>query len=136
MARRIIIVGTDEEIEQALGTLEGYDLEIESEQAVTYYVHKMYVEQAYGVPEEGGWWYDQLSPIDRSSINYMEPVSGDNMDDAVQVCRKLNEEETKRREGLRVSYTSVASHQEDFFTYRITESPVAEPDPANRPHYE
>lgn len=136
MARRIVIVGTDEEIEQALGTLEGYDLEIESEQAVTYYVHKMRIEQQYGGPEEGGWWYDQRSPIDRLNSDYMEPLPRPTMEEAALACRKLNAAETARRDTLTCSYTSVHSYQELFFTYTVTESPVPEPDPVNRPHYE
>lgn len=101
-----------------------------------FYVHKMTTELCSGGPEEGGWWYDQLDPINPSDPEYEQPVVFESEDDAYEFCRTMNERERERRSTLRYQYTSVLSHKEEFYAYTISESKTIGPIPAHRPRYE
>jgi hypothetical protein len=131
MARKIVIVA-DNDTADALVTQLGSDesVQIESVEPITYYVHKYEERQQYGGPEEGGWWYDQRTPVQHAVY------SSEDEEDATEKCRALNRAEYERREGLSVRYSSVLSHRETFYTYSVREEPVAVDEPEHRPHYE
>jgi hypothetical protein len=95
-----------------------------------FYVHKYEVAQQYGGPEEGGWWFNLYTPEVSNIADF------DYEEDAYDLCRALNRRERRRRETLAYGYISVLSHREMFYSYDVTESPVAERIPAERPHYE
>ena len=99
-----------------------------------WYVHKLYTQQEYGGPEEGGWWYSQESPIDPDSDEYMRPLVFLTEEMAYDACRILNSEEYERRKDLQYQYTSVLSYRETFYTYDVTENEIYIEKP--RPYYE
>ena len=100
-----------------------------------YYVWVAYVDQAYGGPEEGGWWYDVGVPVMRGEEDSPLDVVQyfDNKDDA-------NEAREALRDLVRVANEerhnpgSVLSSG-DWLEVQLTEhSPKAWPE--TRPHYE
>ena len=105
----------------------------ENTDKMRYYVHKFEVQQSYGGPEEGGWWYKTGVPTDPGT-----PVFSTNIEEAAYAaCRELNRKEQERRERENeYGYTSVLSYRDTFYEYDISEDKVAEPFPKERPHYE
>ena len=99
---------------------------------MAYYVHKYETSLAYGGPEEGGWWYDLLTPCDDSTDDTQGPFAFE--ESAYVIARQCNDREHRRRkaEGLR-DYTSVLADG-PYYTFQVNDSP--EPDEPRRPRYE
>ena len=97
-----------------------------------YWVTKYEVEQQYGGPEEGGWWYDSGVPVED-----WEPMPFYSEEAAYAKCRELNEQEYERQEKEeRYDYTSVLSYRSTHYSYNVDETPDPQPYPKTRPHYE
>lgn len=97
-----------------------------------WYVHKHQVRQAYGGPEEGGWWYEQGTVVE----DWKSPEFT-TQEEAEEACRKLNEEENVRRESEEeYSMTSVLSYNSTFYAYDVSKHYLAFNYPQERPHYE
>lgn len=97
-----------------------------------YYVHKHEVQQMYGGPEEGGWWFDSGVPVEG-----WIPEPFENEEDAYARCRELNEleyERAKKEESY--EYTSVLSYRSTHYSFDVTESSIPRAFPEYRPHYE
>lgn len=89
-----------------------------------------HMEQAYGGPEEGGWWYDtgQLARIVRIFRNE---------DKAYEFCRRLNHKLSSRLIGPnqgRREYTSVLS--DGVYRAQVWVDNPPQYFPEERPHYE
>jgi hypothetical protein len=98
-----------------------------------FYVHKYTSEQKYGGPEEGGWYFDSMIPVE-PAIHY-GPYTVE--ETAFATCRALNQAERDRRDRDEdYGYTSVLSYRSTFYTFDVTESREARPQPEVRPHYE
>jgi carbohydrate-selective porin OprB len=96
------------------------------------YIHKYEVAQQYGGPEEGGWWYNAGDPVDDWKLVMVEDE-----DNAYEICRALNSAEYVRRdEKEQDKFTDVLSYRSQFFAYDVSDSPVAESFPKERPYYE
>lgn len=136
MTKKITIVCDDDMADALLPDLQADEaIEVEVEDIV-WWVHKMEISQAYGGPEEGGWWYDQKTPLEIDD-DYRGPLGPFNSeDDASAVCLAMNESEYARRRELSVGYTSVLSRMETFYSWTISDSKVSVPSPTHRPHYE
>ena len=101
---------------------------------MTYFIHKHNVAQAYGGPEEGGWWYDTGVPDEDWNVLR---CAFDNEDMAYAVCRALNEYERERaKKEEQYEYTSMLSRHSDHYAYSVEDNPFMEPYPKVRPHYE
>lgn len=97
-----------------------------------WYIHKHSVAQAYGGPEEGGWWYDTGVPVEDWTV-----PSYDDEDIAYMFCRALNYQEYERRENEEeYEYTSVLSYRSEHYSYTVEDFPIPRPFPEYRPHYE
>jgi hypothetical protein len=95
-----------------------------------WFVHKYEASQAYGGPEEGGWWYDLKTPIEEH-----EPVAFTDEEEAFAYCREMNEQEYQRRKKEnQYGYTSVLSYRDEFFTFDVSDSQT--PEQPYHPHYE
>ena len=97
-----------------------------------FWIHKHEVAQAYGGPEEGGWWYDTGVPAsDWSPLEFFCEEA------AYERCRELNRAEAERAEAEeQYGYTSVLSHRSEHFAYSVEASPLMVAYPEQRPHYE
>jgi hypothetical protein len=97
-----------------------------------FWIHKHEVAQAYGGPEEGGWWYETGEPC-----GDWQPLPFDIEEVAVAKCRALNEAERERaKREEQYEYTSVLSHRSNHYAYSIEETSVMVAYPERRPHYE
>jgi hypothetical protein len=102
----------------------------ETTTATVWFVHKYEEQQAYGGPEEGGWWYDLRTPIENWA-----PIACNSEEAAFELCRLFNSQEYQRRDReCRYGYTSVLSHHETFYWFMESDSPI--PTQPTRPHYE
>ena len=92
--------------------------------------------QMYGGPEEGGWWYDQLSLSSEDNLA-LHTKFFQNEDDAYAYSRYLNrtvcEEYNKLNE---YEYTSVLAEPDAYITAQVHEGYPPTYDPDERPHYE
>lgn len=96
-----------------------------------WHVHEFDISQVYGGSEEGGWWFDSGNPTGRK----LGPF--DCEETAIRYCRGLNDVENNRQEEEEdYGYTSVLSYRSNHYSWRVENSAVAYPYPANRPHYE
>jgi hypothetical protein len=127
---------------------------------MTLYVNVYSAAQAYGGPEEGGWWFDTGVPVasipveledherdqfDREYHAEAGTVLGssvDPMDYADALDQALKDKawevrnEWKQRYPFEMSqYTSVLSHRYDNYQV-VIEDHFARPYPEERPHYE
>lgn len=97
-----------------------------------HWIHKHEVSQAYGGPEEGGWWYEVGVPC-----GDWQPLPFDVKEVAVAKCRALNEAERERAEREEpYGYTSVLSYRSTHYAYSIEDTSVMVAYPEVRPHYE
>lgn len=96
-----------------------------------FYIHKFQVSLEYGGPEEGGWNYKAGWPVEN-----WQTVMVEDEETATAIVVALNFRERERRNDEPYEWHSVHSHQSQFFEYDVSESSVAEPFPAHRPHYE
>ena len=84
--------------------------------------------QAYGGPEEGGWYYDTGSLLRIHSVH-------SNEDAAYDRCRRLNRHLNAMQESAgKRPYTSAAS--DGWYMADVYENTAPEGFPARRPHYE
>lgn len=97
-----------------------------------WWIHKHEIAQAYGGPEEGGWWYETGVPVAK-----WEPPKFDDKEAAYARCRELNAREQERatREE-EYEYTSVLAHLSTHYAYSVEDTPEMEAYPSVRPHYE
>jgi hypothetical protein len=101
--------------------------------ATTYTVAWFSTAQAYGGPEEGGWWYDTGAPL-RVVRTFR------NEDQAYTYCRRLNETAARLTFGPdwrdRINPREKSSVLCDsYIAAEVCEGPPA-PYPAERPHYD
>jgi hypothetical protein len=89
------------------------------------YVNAYERTQGYGGPEEGGWWFDVLTPL--ASIPVM------NTDDEA-IARRLIEAAFREEYNERRPYYSATGDGADLVV--ALERRMAEPSPTERPHYE
>lgn len=141
MAKKLVIIADDDAAVHLVDLLEQQqrkdgDVQIQSVEDITFWVHKRSVQQAYGGSEEGGWWYDQYDPLSPDDPDYEAPVEWTTEELAYEYCRVRNGQEKLRREGLQYQYTSVLSYRDTYYSYTVTNSPEAERTPTSRPHYE
>jgi hypothetical protein len=96
-----------------------------------WWIHKYEVALAYGGPEEGGWWFDTGVPTGFT----MGPFTDEEA--AYEQCRVLNYLEYERAEREETyDYSSVLSYRSNHYSYSVEDSPIAEPYPKVKPHYE
>ena len=98
----------------------------------TKYVNTYLVSQAYGGPEEGGWWYTKGVPVEsvRTENHAANLQDGDyEAEDVLDFRRKWCEKENAER----LPIHSVNSR--GVYQVRV-EKCFAQPYPAERPHYE
>jgi hypothetical protein len=90
------------------------------------------VDQAFGGPEEGGWWYETGYPL----FQYARCFNSRHSEEEIErfrvrlfgVCKRLN-----KHEGRRYPISSVAS--EGQYMVRTTEGELPAPYPSRRPYY-
>lgn len=111
----------------------GMKTKIETKQL---WIHKYEVNQQYGGPEEGGWWFESGTPAtDWTPIRVLIDVNDD--EPAYEICRALNKAEYLRQNYEEdYEFTSVLSYKSRHFTYTISEESQPEAYPKERPHYE
>jgi hypothetical protein len=100
----------------------GYE---DNEPEVTVYAY-LY-DQAYGGPEEGGWWYGTEQPIEGKSFKVR-------LSKANKVCRRLNELTDLLVNKNRRNPSSVLSEGHFHWKWTLLDEPIAEP--RHRPRYE
>lgn len=103
-----------------------------------WYVHRMYIEQRYGGPEEGDWWFDQKWPIHERMGDFVPPMEFRSEDEANEACQLLTSWEYIRRDKeARYGYTSVVSYKDgNFYAFEVAREPVIDQIPKHKPHYE
>jgi hypothetical protein len=92
-------------------------------------------DREYGGPEEGGWWYDTYSPVNRESGDWNEepPTFGHFItDEDAKQQMPILQEWCDAENSTRRSPSSVAS--DGHYCVRLEAWP-AEPMPARRPYY-
>lgn len=95
---------------------------------MTYRIAVYEVRQAYGGPEEGGWWYDE------GALSWVYPKRFKNAKQAANVCLALNDKLHREDRRTRRAYTSVLSEGK-----RVAMMFGGKPIPGfpmHRPHYE
>lgn len=91
------------------------------------------IDQAYGGPEEGGWWFTCGEPIFEDwTIPYTRHYN--NEDEACNAARRLNEGVVAEMNVGKPDISSVAS--EGRYEARVIEGYDLKPFPAQIPHYE
>src|SRR5262245_61972197 len=101
-----------------------------------YYIHKHEVSLAYGGPEEGGWWYEEGTPVSDSEWETARWAFTDE-DKAYEKCRELNEAERERaKKEEQFEYSSVLAYKSTHYSYRVEEFSLPKSYPDRRPHYE
>ncbi len=115
-------------------------LHTQAEQAskpLFYTVAVYLVDQAYGGPEEGGWWYECGQRIDdprEFEINDFVPRIFTDEDEASEFCRGLNERlEAGANKGRRPISSALSNGR---YTARVCDGYPEPHYPAVKPHYE
>jgi hypothetical protein len=92
------------------------------------YVNAYETDQAFGGPEEGGWWYEYGIPTGEPAATFF------NEENAYAFCRRMNDlaHAINEAAGPYGDFNSVLC--EGALAYRVEQHP-AEPYPQERPYY-